>query len=127
MHINEIIALAGKHIGTGAAMDSSARLCLADAVALRNANKFDDAKRRAIKSLGYSVGLFHADYQAANAPDAYTIGADSTDVTKFIYSPCGELVATLRAPDDNRAGVEFVREHAERIVAALNAPAPTAV
>ena len=56
MNTNEVIILARKHIGNGAAMDSSARLCLADAIALQNAGDLESAKRRAIKSLAYSVG-----------------------------------------------------------------------
>ena len=51
MNTNEVIILARKHIGNGAAMDSSARLCLADAIALQNAGDLESAKRRAIKSL----------------------------------------------------------------------------
>ena len=65
MNTNEVIILARKHIGNGAAMDSSARLCLADAVALQNAGDLESAKRRAIKSLAYSVGILHGDYARA--------------------------------------------------------------
>jgi hypothetical protein len=60
---NSAIVLARKHVGNGAAMDSSARLCLADAVALFDAGDFDGAKARAIKAIAYSVGIFHADYR----------------------------------------------------------------
>jgi hypothetical protein len=51
----------------------------------------------------------------------YTIGAHSTDTQKFIYAPSGELAATVTAPDNNRAGMEFARNHAAHIVACLNA------
>lgn len=67
MNIDQILILARKHVGNGAAMESSARLCLADAIALKDSGDYDNAARRAIKSLGYSVGIFHADYQKAAA------------------------------------------------------------
>jgi hypothetical protein len=64
MNTNDAIIIARKHATSGAAiMESSARLCLSDAVALQDAGKLDDAKARALKSLAYSVGVFHADYQ----------------------------------------------------------------
>ena len=59
------IRLARKHIGNGAAMDSSARLCLADALALMEKQDYEAAHARAVRSLGYSVGVFHADYKSA--------------------------------------------------------------
>jgi hypothetical protein len=65
MNAQKAIILARKNIGNGAAMDSSARLCLADAVALYDAGNHAAAANRAIKALGYSVGVFHADYQRA--------------------------------------------------------------
>lgn len=65
MNANQVIILARKHVGNGAAMESSARLCLTDAVALYDDGKHDDAKARALKSLAYSVGILHADYQRA--------------------------------------------------------------
>ena len=58
------IRLARKHVGNGALMESSARLCLSDALELFDAGKFDYAHARAVKSLGYSVGIFSPDYQA---------------------------------------------------------------
>lgn len=64
MTTTQTITLARKHIGTGV-MDSSARLCLADAVRLADEGKMDLAKARALKSIAYSVGMFHADYQRA--------------------------------------------------------------
>jgi hypothetical protein len=65
MNTENAIILARKHVGNGAAMDSSARLCLADAVALADRGELEYAKARAVKSLGYSVGVFHADYKRA--------------------------------------------------------------
>jgi hypothetical protein len=65
MNTNDVIILARKHVGNGAVMESSARLCLEDAVRLQDKGNLDAAKARAIKSLGYSVGILHADHQRA--------------------------------------------------------------
>lgn len=59
---SEAIRLARKHIGSGE-MVSSARLALADAISLEAEGKLDLAKDRALDSLAYSVGVFHADYK----------------------------------------------------------------
>lgn len=68
MNAQQVIALARKYAtDTAAPMASSARLCLSDAVALYDAGKLDDAKARAVKSLCYSVGVFHNDYKRANS------------------------------------------------------------
>ena len=61
MQISQVPALARKHLSSGT-MESSARLCLADAVALDDAGEFVYAKARALRSLSYSVGITHADY-----------------------------------------------------------------
>lgn len=66
MNSKDTIALARKHISNGALMESSARVCLTDAVTLYDAGEFDFAKSRALKSLAYSVGVFHADYARAS-------------------------------------------------------------
>jgi hypothetical protein len=66
MTAEKAIVLARKHIGNGAVMDSSARLCLTDAINLFDAGDFEFAKKRAIKALAYSVGIFHADYDRAS-------------------------------------------------------------
>jgi ABC-type proline/glycine betaine transport system substrate-binding protein len=60
-----IIRRALTHAANGAAMQSSAILCIADALNLIEGAFAADAARRAIKSLGYSVGIFHTDYQWA--------------------------------------------------------------
>ena len=65
MNSNDAIILARKHLGKGS-MDSSARLCLQDAIACQSCGYLDFAKSWAIKSLSYSVGIFHADYQRAS-------------------------------------------------------------
>lgn len=62
MNTDKILILARRHIGSGS-MESSARLCLADAVALSDAGDHEAAARRALASLRYSVGIFHADYK----------------------------------------------------------------
>lgn len=62
----QTLDLARKHIGNGAAMDSSARLCLADAVAAHDRGDLDRAADRAIASLRYSVGMFHGDFHKAS-------------------------------------------------------------
>lgn len=67
MNTNDAIILARKHVGNGAVMESSARLCLADAVRLQDEGKLDIAKERAVRSLAYSVGVFHNDYKRANS------------------------------------------------------------
>lgn len=66
MNASKIITLARKHVGNGAVMESSARLCLGDALNYNDAGMFDLAKKRAIDSLRYSVGIFH-DYKRASA------------------------------------------------------------
>lgn len=62
MNLDLTIRLARKHLGTGV-MDSSARLCLSDAIQLRERGFWDYAQKRALKSLAYSVGVFHKDYK----------------------------------------------------------------
>ena len=64
MNANQTIILARKHVGT----DSSARLCLSDAIRCYEDGLLDAAKDRAIRSLAYSVGVFHPDYKAAIKP-----------------------------------------------------------
>ena len=65
MDVYGVIELAKKHLGTGP-MASSAEFCLKDAIDhLNNANN-DYSRRRALKSLQYSVGLFHEDYKRAS-------------------------------------------------------------
>lgn len=64
MNTEIAIRLARKHLGSGV-MESSARLCLADAIQCVEDGRLDAAKRRAIDSLRYSVGVFHADYRKA--------------------------------------------------------------
>lgn len=60
---NEVLILARKNIG--GEMESSARMCLTDAVDLMANGNLVAAKKRALDSLRYSVGVFHADYMKA--------------------------------------------------------------
>lgn len=62
MNANQTIILARKHVANGAVMESSARACLADAIAQFDAGNKDSAQMWALKSLAYSVGIFHPDY-----------------------------------------------------------------
>jgi len=59
----KIIRLARQHVANDAATESSARLCLSDALACYDAGDLESAVQRAIKSLAYSIGVFHRDYQ----------------------------------------------------------------
>jgi hypothetical protein len=59
------VRLARKHVGNGAEMESSARLCLSAAVSRLNEYQYDSAHWHACRSLRYSVGVFSADYQTA--------------------------------------------------------------
>ena len=62
-----IIALALKYVGTYPSHEASARVCLADAVSLRDAGDLYHARKRAINSLRYSVGILSPHYQRAVA------------------------------------------------------------
>lgn len=64
MNVNETIILARKHVGT----NSSARLCLSDAIRCYENGLLVSAKKRALDSLRHSIGVFHKDYQRADKP-----------------------------------------------------------
>jgi len=64
MQTDKLLALARKHVYRGE-MSSSAMLCLSDAITLRDAGKLGAAHKRALDSLRYSCGVFHADYKRA--------------------------------------------------------------
>jgi hypothetical protein len=64
MTTDKVMALARKHLGKGL-MDASARVCLADANHLYDRGFLDYAKKRALESLKYSIGILHKDYQKA--------------------------------------------------------------
>lgn len=67
MTAHKTIILARKYVLMGIApMQSSAGLCLSDAVKLHDDGALDRAKERAIKSLAYSIGIGHPDYLRAS-------------------------------------------------------------
>lgn len=94
MNANDAIILARKHIGNGAAMDSSARLCLTDAVALQDKGDLSAAKVRALKSLGYSVGVFHNDYKRVNQ-SVMTDAAQAAKVRAGRPSPSSDYLTRI--------------------------------
>lgn len=55
-----LLALARKHLN-----GSSARACMADAVAAQDKGDLALAERWALRSLAHSVGILHADYARA--------------------------------------------------------------
>jgi hypothetical protein len=61
-HAVKAITLAEKNVNEGV-MASSAKLALDDAKQLLHKGEFVLALKRARKSLAYSVGIFHWDYQ----------------------------------------------------------------
>jgi hypothetical protein len=65
VNVQDIITLARKHVSNFVPTESSARICLADAVRLFDAEDYPAAERCAIRSLRYSVGIHHADYKRA--------------------------------------------------------------
>lgn len=67
MNTRDILNLVRRHIGNGAAMDSSARSCLEDASVAEALGEYTYARQWALRSLSYSVGIFHEDYQAVAA------------------------------------------------------------
>lgn len=62
MNAAEIIELAQNHVGQNA----SAAICLSDAMKCLEKGEEEYAKKRAIRSLEYSVGIFHSDYVKAS-------------------------------------------------------------
>lgn len=67
MNAYEVIQLAEKHAANGSEMQTSAQMALADAKALQSRGQCVAARNRAVKSLEYSVGVFHPDYKATRA------------------------------------------------------------
>ena len=64
MNANQVIELAEKNIAN-AALIGSAKLCLQDAKDCLAKGDEGYAFNRALKSLQYSIGIFHPDYKAA--------------------------------------------------------------
>ena len=67
MNIDKVLTIARKHVTDRPENEESARLCLADAVALRDSQSWEYARQRALKSLCYSVSIFHNDYKRVDA------------------------------------------------------------
>ena len=67
MNTNQTIILARKHAMNDCVMQSSAMSCLSDAVSLQNKGELTFAKARALRSLEYSIGVFHSDFKRAIA------------------------------------------------------------
>jgi hypothetical protein len=61
--IKKLFIACRKHIAKKPEMESSARVALADAIKLYDEGEYDKAYRRALKSLQYSVGVFHREYK----------------------------------------------------------------
>lgn len=60
MKLNKVIIAARKHLG--GPMESSALLCLEDAIRLKNEGKYKLAQNYALRSLVYSVGILSPVY-----------------------------------------------------------------
>ena len=63
MNSFEVIQLAKKHVNNGAVMQTSAQMRLAQAESCQKLGMCVEARNHAVKSLQYSVGVFHSDYQ----------------------------------------------------------------
>lgn len=63
MHYADLLALAHRH----ARGNANAEFCLREALAAHARGDYGAMRRWATKSLAYSVGIFHADYQAVTA------------------------------------------------------------
>lgn len=64
-NIQECLMLARRNLGKGD-MDSSARFCLSEALkAYDERNDWESCRMWCLKSLSYSVGIFHSDYKRA--------------------------------------------------------------
>lgn len=61
-----VIALADLHLGKGS-MQSSALLCVQNAAQMTVIGMHRSAAQNALRSLTYSVGIFHPDHTAAKA------------------------------------------------------------
>lgn len=63
MSLSQVLAAARKHLGGD--MESSARMCLEQAVRAEERGDLDAARMWARKSLAFSVGVFHAAHKAS--------------------------------------------------------------
>jgi hypothetical protein len=65
MNVDKVINLARRHIAADVVQEQQARAHLANAIATHNQGEYDEAKRHALKSLSYSVGIHHIAYKRA--------------------------------------------------------------
>jgi len=63
MNLEAVIIEARNQLGGN--MESSARLCLTDAIRHKDEGDWDMAASRALKSIAYSVGIMHPAYSKA--------------------------------------------------------------
>lgn len=63
MKLEPVLTAARFHLG--GSLESSARVCLEDAVRLKDSGDYEMAANRALKSLAYSVGIFSHHYTKA--------------------------------------------------------------
>ena len=96
MNSYEVIQLAKKYANNGASMQSSAQLCLKDAIDLQQQGKRVAARNRAVKSLQYSVGVFHPDYKVCALVDEV-----------FNEVVCGRMTPNEASDKLDAAGVPF--------------------
>ena len=67
----QVIQIARKHViddrsgREWSPCPSSAEVCLGDAIACYDGGDYEHARQRALKSIAYSVGVFHSDYKKA--------------------------------------------------------------
>lgn len=64
-NVSQILRLARKNVDNDMPMQSSARFALSEAIAAEYRGDINAAKQWGLKSLAYSVGIFHADYKKA--------------------------------------------------------------
>lgn len=67
MPLEELLALARKHVGFCEQTEDSARQCLADAITARDHGFLESSRHWALRSLRYSVGILHPDYVRGSA------------------------------------------------------------
>ena len=65
MNTTQVIRLAREQVDACGDMESSARLCLANAIASYDLGAYDDARAHALRSLRYSIGILNSKYRAA--------------------------------------------------------------
>lgn len=65
MTTTSCILLAAKNLGASALMESSAQHCFDEAMKRHDEGRTESAAHWALRSLSYSVGVFHPDYKRA--------------------------------------------------------------